>query len=72
MAPAVTLQFSSFALRLVLVEDKVNGTSLQTDIVLRMVLNQEKKEHVLDNQFLTSQKNDELAAARTAYHRARV
>src|SRR5664279_2995470 len=72
MAPTSSLQLSSFALRSILEKDKLNGTNFTNWYRnLRIVLKQEKKEHVLDNPLPGEPGDDESAAARTAYRKAR-
>ena len=71
MAPTSTLQLSSFALRMILEKDKFNGTNFTNWYRnLRIVLKQEKKEHVLDNLIPDEPAEDESSAVRAAYHRA--
>ena len=72
MAPTSTLQLSSFALRSILEKDKLNGTNFTNWYRnLRIVLKQEKKEHVLDNPIPDEPADDEPAAVKAAYRRAR-
>ena len=50
MAPSNVPQMSSFALRSILEKDKLNGTNFTNWYRnLRIVLKQEKRDHVLDN-----------------------
>jgi hypothetical protein len=71
MEPPSTLQLSSFPLRSILEKDKLNGTNF-TNLYnnLRIVLKQEKKEHVLDNPIPDEPAHNEPAAARTSYRHA--
>src|SRR5664279_6321215 len=72
MAPTSSIQLSSFALRSILEKDKLNGTNFTNWYRnLRIVLKQEKKEHVLDEPLSAEPGDDESAAARTAYRKAR-
>ena len=71
MAPPSTVQLSSFALRTILEKDKLNGTNFTNWYRnLRIVLKQEKKEHVLDNPIPDEPGLDESAAVRSAFRRA--
>src|SRR5664279_924907 len=71
MAPTSSVQLSSFALRSILEKDKLNGTNFTNWYRnLRIVLKQEKKEHVLDNPILDEPEDDEPAAARNVFRRA--
>lgn len=72
MAPTNSLLLSSFALRSILEKDKLSGTNFTNWYRnLRIVLKQENKEHVLDNPIPTEPGDNESAAARAAYRRAR-
>ena len=72
MAPTSTLLLSSFALRMIIEKDKLNGTNFTNFYRnLRIVLKQEKKEHVLDNPIPKEPAADESSAIRAAYYRAR-
>ena len=72
MAPSSLPQLSSFALRTILEKDKLNGTNFTNWYRnLRIVIRQEKKEHVLDNPIPDEPTDDESATARNAYRRAR-
>ena len=72
MAPSSLPQLSSFALRSILEKDKLNGTNFTNWYRnLRIVLRQEKKEHVLDNQIPDEPTDDESDAACIAFRRSR-
>ena len=71
MEPTSTLQLFSFALRLILEKDKLNGTNFTNWYRnLRIVLKQEKV-HVLDNPLPEESGDDESSAVRFAYRLAR-
>ena len=72
MAPSVLPQISSFALRSILEKDKLNGTTFTNWYRnLRIVLKQEKREHVLDTPIPDEPEDEEPVAAKNAYRRAR-
>jgi len=72
MAPSVLPQISSFALRSILEKDKLSGTNFTNWYRnLRIVLKQEKREHVLDTPIPDEPEEDEPVAAKNAYRRAR-
>ena len=72
MAPTSIPQISSFALRSILEKDKLNGTNFTNWYRnLRIVLKQEKKEHVLDNPIPDEPADEETTAVRNAYRRTR-
>src|SRR5664279_2425477 len=71
MEPTSSRQLSSFALRTILEKDKLNGTNFTNWYRnLRIVLKQEKKDHVLDNPLPAEPDDDESATVRTAYRKA--
>ena len=68
MAPTSSIQLSSFALRSILEKDKLNGTNFTNWYRnLRIVLKQEKKEHVLDNPIPDEPEDDEPAATKNVF-----
>ena len=72
MAPTSIPQISSFALRSILEKDKLNGTDFTNWYHnLRIVLKQEKKEHVLDSPIPDKPADEETATVRNAYSRTR-
>ena len=71
MAPSVLPQISSFALSLILEKDKLSGTNFTNWYRnLRIVLKQEKKEHVLDKPIPDELEDAEPVAVHNAYRRA--
>jgi len=65
MAPTSSLQLSSFALRSILKKDKLNGTNFTNWYHnLRIVLKQEKREHVLDKPIPDKPEDDEPVAVK--------
>ena len=72
MKPTSIPQISSFALRSILEKYKLNGTNFTNWYRnLRIVLKQEKKEHVLDNPIQDEPADEETATVRNAYRRTR-
>ena len=72
MAPSSLPQLSIFALRSILEKDKLNGTNFTNRYRnLRIVLKQEKKDHVLDNPIPEEPTDDESTTVSNAYRRAR-
>ena len=72
MAPSVLPQISSFALRSILEKDKLNGTNFTNWYRnLRIVLKQEKREHVLDTPIPDEPEDEELVAVKNTYRWAR-
>ena len=73
MAPSSLPQLSSFALRMILEKDKLNGTNFTNWYLnLIIVLRQEKKDRVLDNLIPDEPTDDESTTVCNAYRRARV
>ena len=72
MAPSSLPQISSFDLRTILEKDKLNGTHFTNWYRnLRIVLKQEKRDHVLDNPLLDESNENATVTATNAYHRAK-
>ena len=72
MAPSNLPQLSSFALRSILEKDKLNGTNFTNWYRnLRIVLKQDKKDHVLDTPLPDAPDDNATAAVNNAYRRAR-
>src|SRR3954463_16022138 len=71
MAPSSShSQISGFSLRTILEKDKLNNTNFTNWYRnLRIVLKQEKKDHVLDKPFPDEPNDNETIAATNAYHR---
>ena len=65
MAPSVLPQISSFALRSILEKDKLSGTNFTNWYRnLRIVLKQEKREHVLDTPIPDEPEDEEPVAVK--------
>ena len=72
MAPSSLPQISSFALRAILEKDKINGTNFTNWYRnLRIVLKQEKRDHVPDNPLPDEPNENATVAATNAYRRAK-
>ena len=68
MAPSSLPQISGFALRTILEKSKLNGTNFTNWYRnLRIVLKQEKRDHVLDNTLLDEPNENATVAATNAY-----
>jgi hypothetical protein len=72
MAPSSLPQLSSFALRSILEKDKLNGTNFTNWYRnLRIVLKQEKRDHVLDNPLPDEPVENATTAVQNAYRRTK-
>ena len=72
MAPSNLPQLSTFALRSILEKDKLNGTNFTNWYRnLRIVLKQEKKDHVLDTPLPDEPDDNATAAVMNAHRKAR-
>src|SRR3954462_14954215 len=73
MAPSSShSRISGFALRTILEKDKLNDTNFTNWYRnLRIVLKQEKKDHVLDNPLLDESNENTTVAATNAYRQAK-
>ena len=70
MAPSNLPQLSTFALRLILEKNKLNGTNFTNWYRnLRIVLKQEKKDHVLDTPLPDEPDDDATIVVTNAYRK---